>query len=411
MKKIGLLLGVSILSGYLLLCLSYLIPAESMQRNLSESAMYLKAQTTYVRDSVSGRQVDNFTDSIMLAVSGYAGEENIFRKAADAYYRSVPDTDPRESFVRLMSGEEDYKISSYSRYWHGYRIFLAPLLTVLDIQGIRLLQSVVQAFLIICVAVMLFFRLPKALIPFLLFILLMAPTAIGQCMEYSSAFVIMLGAAFVLLWNPRDAWQGTKAVYLFLFSGVATAYFDFLTAPAITLTVPLALLCMTREGEKNRLRLLIQCAAVWGVGYAGMWAGKWVIAFISQGTAFFENLSEQIALRSSATDLNNAAVTRIGTLTLNFTALFENAYAFILINCYAAVTLFFDIKGRKEIKYRRIETSVMLYLPIVISVAWILILANHSTVHYWMTYRTLAPCIFCLLCALDVHGRQPCSPS
>lgn len=409
-EKSVIILLLCTIFGYFLLCLASGVPYAKMQKQMEESAEFLSTQPTILYSSITGRVVDNFADSTMLLVSVYEDIESPYKEAADSYYFRIKNVDSRQALVRMFNGEKGYK-SAYSRYWHGYKVFLAPLLTIFNIQEIRRIQTLVHALLLVILIVAIQRYCPKIIIPFSFMLFYMTPNVICGCLELSSAFVIMVIACIVLLWNPKDKLKGVNVAYLFLFSGITTAYFDFLTAPTITLTVPLAMLCILREHEKNRIRIVLCCIFMWGVGYAGMWAGKWAIALVSRGKDFMNELINQIVFRTSATDLEKQSITRIGVLTKNLRTLFDIPYVTIMVCCFAGIMLFRAVMLHRHISYTRLGTALLLYIPILVSIGWILLLTNHSSIHYFFTHRTLAPTVFCLLCALDVVPSSPDRPN
>ena len=179
---------------------------------------------------------------------------------------------PRQSLVESTLDGQETNRYSYGRYWHGNLLFMKTMLLFFDLAVIRNINTVFMFVLI-------------------------APTAAGQCFEYSFAVHIMLLASIFYLWNPGDFFSGERLYYLFLISGILLAYFDFMTAPTITLTFPLALVCLN---EKRTWKSLIFCGVFWGIGYAGMWAGKWLIALISMKSEFFDDLTMHLHLWTAA---------------------------------------------------------------------------------------------------------------
>ena len=168
------------------------------------------------------------------------------------------------------------------------------------------------------------------------------------------------------------------------------------------LTFPLALVCLN---EKRTWKSLIFCGVFWGIGYAGMWAGKWLIALISMKSEFFDDLTMHLHLWTAAElPEKSEEISRIETLNKNLRALFNSMEIDIALLVYSVAALLNTTLKRKDLTVVRIDSSLSLFLPGVIGIAWILVLASHSNVHTFFTYRTLAPCVFCMLCALNIGG-------
>ena len=261
-------------------------------------------------------------------------------------------------------------------------------------------NTVVLFFFTIILLIFMQRKLTQATIPFALMMLLIAPTTVGQCFEYTFVCHIMLISSIAYLWNPKGFFLDERVYYLFLFSGILLAYFDLLTAPTITLTFPLALVCLK---EKRSWKSLVLCAVFWLIGYSGMWAGKWVIALISQRGEFLTPLIEKMILWTAPEMPDTgSAISRIGALNLNFAVLFQEKYVNMAMVSYGGVAIINSIINCRKLSLENINKCISLYFPVVICMAWILIMASHSAVHFVFTYRNLAPCMFCLLCALDL---------
>lgn len=97
------------------------------------------------------------------------------------------------------------------------------------------------------------------------------------CLQYSTAWLTAL-AAMCLLVRFQSRFEKDGVVLFFLGTGMVTSYVDFLTYPLITFGLPCVLwLMLEKDRQKNALLLLVQLALAWGIGYAGMWAGKWLL--------------------------------------------------------------------------------------------------------------------------------------
>lgn len=396
------ILLAAIACGYILQVLVYLIPVKMMNAQKVSTAAMLSDMGNQLRDPVSGRDIDNYADSMTVLLATYDGTETVFEKAANSYYYGIDPIHPRQSLVESTLDGQETNRYSYGRYWHGNLLFMKTMLLFFDLAVIRNINTVFMFVLIAILLVFMWKKLREALIPFILMILLIAPTAAGQCFEYSFAVHIMLLASIFYLWNPGDFFSGERLYYLFLISGILLAYFDFMTAPTITLTFPLALVCLN---EKRTWKSLIFCGVFWGIGYAGMWAGKWLIALISMKSEFFDDLTMHLHLWTAAElPEKSEEISRIETLNKNLRALFNSMEIDIALLVYSVAALLNTTLKRKDLTVVRIDSSLSLFLPGVIGIAWILVLASHSNVHTFFTYRTLAPCVFCMLCALNIGG-------
>lgn len=383
---------------------SFVFPASSMTGNMKKSAELLNSEECTPHEPSSNKVIDNYTDSLMLLQAAYAGEESIFDKGVGVYFNLIDDMRPYESLLAeyLDNDKSGVRSTRFTHYWQGYLIFLRPLLVLGDYGMIRILNGAALSVLTLIVILLLVRFQPRALIPFCLCVLLAAPTAICNNMNFSSICYISLIGIILLFWNPKHCFDGDGVRYLFFGIGIATTFFDYLTAPTVPLALLLALVCMQREDSDKRLQLMIECLFCWGFGYATMWLGKWVIALIVKRQDFLNSLLYHLTMRFSKTSLTNESVTRVGTLNLNLSVLLENKYINYLIIAYGLILAVNNLYNRKRVTYKRTDTFLLLFIPALIGIAWILILTNHSNVHYWFTYRTLIPCVFSMVCAFDL---------
>ena len=86
--------------------------------------------------------------------------------------------------------------------------------------------------------------------------------------------------AMLLIGDGRDSPR--KRLLVFLYIGVGTAYFDFLTYPIAAFGLP-ALFCVNiSEIQKPRdtIRQFFAALITWAFGYGAMWLGKFAIGSI-----------------------------------------------------------------------------------------------------------------------------------
>ena len=402
---------LSILVGFLLLLAVFHIPVRFMQEECRESVRIFQEEDRYPNDPYSGRRLDNYTDSIFLLGAAYPGEESILDRTIHVYtQRTVDVPSPVRSFISIYSKEsEEVQPTEYAWYWHGYLLTLKPLLTMLNYQQIRHLNLAVQYTLLLVLLFLIQRRLPSVLLPFLLTVLFLAPTAIGRVLGYSSVYYILLLFLLLLLWNPKGRITEENVWLLFLFAGILTGYFDNLSAPTQTLTFPLCFLLVQRAGHgswKQNARLFLRCCFVWGFGYAGMWGAKWVLVLLFEGREFLISLGNQMWLYTGPS-IGGHIVTQADALRRNFGILFKDPDLIIRSLILAAVLLVLVLRDRSRINRRSLADALLVLFITLIPLMWTLFLKNHSYRHYWFAYRTLTPLILCPLCALTVLRGAP----
>lgn len=415
-----LLLLLCVAAGFALLAAAYALPTSAMQDECYESVHVFTPEERVDRDPITGHSQANFTDALFLLEAAYQGEEPRLNQAAANYFRATPGlfngrfektegliffgeeyVNPAKTMVDLYVYEADSIRVSYSRYWHGYLVFLKPLLCLFNYTQIRLLWFAAET-LLTAAAIFLFYKKERrALLPFLLMLLLMAPSCVARSLQYCSTYVLMLAGTILVLWSEKEKLYP----YLFLVLGILSAYLDLLTAPSISLTVPLCVLCLRKgSGREIGLKQLCLYVVLWGAGYGGMWAAKWVLAWLWQGRAFLEDLFGAVSTRASSA-VGESEVSRMEMLRFNLEELFSVSWVNLPVIAYAAAAPLLGLANRKKGERFDALRAGKLCIPFLFPLVWLLVLCNHSYIHSHFTFRILAPCVFALLLALTPAGN------
>ena len=409
--KCFLIIIFSIIVGFLLLFAAYHIPAHYMQDECFESVNHFSKEGTYPKEKFSGRQLDYFTDCIMLLESAFPDDKSIVDQTINSYYNSVSGINPCLSFIQIYSHKNaEIETVSYSRYWHGYQAILRLLYAKFNYLQIIKINLCFQYVLLLIVLYKLYKTLPYCLFPFLVMTLFLAPTAIGRSLQFSSVYYVALSASLFLLLNSPRGSASKKTWIVFLISGIVTSYLDLLTAPTLSLTIPLCILCAQicdNNNRKNSMLILAQCTLMWFIGYAGMWAGKWLLCILFNGPSYLFSIVDRVLLHTSSSEIGRADISKLDALVINVKELFTTRDVSFLCSALTAILLIDVLSKHKTISRSCFRNALLFLLPAAIPLVWILILKNHSYVHFWFTYRSLAPILLCILCALGKMCQNP----
>lgn len=131
--KFLLLLAVGIGAGTIAMALVYLLPVERMEANVRSSMEVFYTESVYPQQvpGYKTTQLDNETDAIMLLGAIYDGGGYPFWQQAMRVARVAMDGVPSSCNVLIRYAWENQIPDSeaeYSRYWHGYMLWLKPLL-------------------------------------------------------------------------------------------------------------------------------------------------------------------------------------------------------------------------------------------------------------------------------------------
>lgn len=383
-----------VLVGVLLL--TALIPQSAIKENVKSSAEYLCQSEVFEReiDTVKSSNIDRYADSILLSIAyQYDSENPLYSVMTSSYYYSPYKNENYNLLNSVKNGLDANQ--QYLRYWHGSIAVVRPLLTVFSINQIYIFNAVVLIILaLLLIALLIKYKANILAIAFIVGIVFTGSWFVPFSLEYTWTFMIMLvmSIIMVLLCN-KGKWESMGM--LLLVCGMITSYMDFLTTELITLFVPLliALWFNMRENQENSKSSVIKTAVrytlLWGIGYIGMWALKWLLAGVVMQENIIPYLSEHISERLGG-DVGIGLFKYLwGAIANNVSSLFVFDYGMtgivvgLIAVVFTAYILF--VYRKKEIDI----TRILLYLCIgVIPYIRYLVLHNHSYLHYFFTYRT-----------------------
>lgn len=386
----------SVITGFLLIVFSYSFSIDLIDKNVEKSAVTFSNESTHPSVTSTHQGIlDNYTDSLMLLEASNRSNESTIRQSMENNYDVVSSSsNPDEVLVNHYINNEAFESTvSYSRYWHGYLLFLKPLLVLTDYSGIRILNFGLQFFLV-CLIVYLFHRRksPFYAIPFLIMVILLSPITTAMSLQYSACYYIILFAFAILLYKEYSYFK--TYISLFAAFGILTSFFDFLTYPLATLCLPL-ILYFSLTYSSNIKRVFVKALSLcisWLIGYIGMWASKWILSSIILRENIVSDAVNTLLFRSSSDSFSRAEV-----IAANYVEFFKNTLIIIFF-VFMIVTLTIIIKRRKLIK-REYLKYISIYLIISITpIAWYFVTANHSGIHFFFTNRLVIVTVFSFLC-------------
>ncbi len=412
-----LLAGAAV--GYALLLAVYLLPTEPLARNVRASLPALNGDWGLGEESyqqlVKGyltTQLDNSTDAVMMLTALHDCDAPLTERAVEAYSYSDAVTAYETLLKYARTGPEGMGTVSTARYWHGYLVFLKPLLSVMSYLDIRALLMAVQGAMLAGVAAGMGRRgLGRYVWAFALALVCVTPAVTGFSLQFSTTLTALLACMLVLLYARPGRWDRQALCVLFLLCGMATSYVDYLTYPLAAFGVPfvLAVLLAPEKSPKREWTRLLACGACWALGYFGLWACKWLLAMCFGNEAWFlPNLIAKITERGGAT-VDDAAVSVGSVLGAQLGVFAKRAY-FVVAVAAALGYAFAWLRARKnhanraDGRYRWVLCAVAL-LPF----AWYCLTRNHSYQHAFFTSRSLSVTVFALAAALTPGARAKAS--
>lgn len=395
---IGVLIG-SILLGTILMILVYCLPTAPMKANVQRSTEIYDYEGVYpqLMWGYKMSQLDNCTDAIMLLNAVYDGSGNAVEDAMQVPRIEYQETDPVRSLINYVNDSEAETYGcAYQRYWHGYLTVLKPLLIFWDVADIRMMNMFLQMALLVYVLYLMLQKRYKGYVPAFLFsILLINPVAIALSFQFSTVYYLLMFSVVFLL--KKDYMTERQLLLCFLLLGILTAFFDFLTYPLAALCFPLIFLILKEDSWQEALKKALLLSLAWGIGYIGMWCGKWTIGSILLQQNLWENALARAAEYESM-DYNGGKVGGVQVILKNIMVLVKWP---ILLGSLAVCAHYGKQFVKRHIGRMRWRNRWMYLLPFTgiacIPFVWYLAAGTHSYIHYWFTYRELCISVFALL--------------
>ena len=234
--------------------------------------------------------------------------------------------------------------------------------------------------------------------------LFLTPIALFKSFQFSWIYYVFMVSALVLMLRFEKL-KGKRSFYLlFLITGMATSYVDFLTYPLITLGVPLTVFVVLR-GRRTLKQALLDITVLslsWGIGYLGIWAGKWALCTLLTDSNILLSVQDNIFARMSHTYAEET-FTWIDVVQRNIEAYNHWIYLGPLLLCIIVYALLFG-RDSIRVKNRSLTVSAVwlsasllpLLLVALIPFVWFFIASNHTYIHYWYAHRTLAVSAFAI---------------
>lgn len=283
---------------------------------------------------------------------------------------------------------------NYVRYWMGFRIFIRPLLTIFSYEGICWLISLAFFALAFAAAALTAERIgTRAALCLGAAVCLINPAIAAHSPQLACCF--LLGFAFCLYILGIDG-RSCNYTAAFCAFGALTQYFDFYTAPLVTLGFPLLILLETGRRSERSLRQTLCCCGAWLYGYAAMWLCKLVLTGIFTdingledglaslggrlGVKVVEGLEEYYSAARALKSVWGTAFP--GSLTVPAALLFAAA---VVIS-----SLVYLLRGSREERELAASELIIMLLPLI----WYAAAAQPSCIHAWFQYRSLAVLFF-----------------
>lgn len=411
-RALGIVL-LSVLIGAVALVGAYSLPTERMYHNAQKSILLYQWEGNYPSwaKGKKGAQLDNFTDSIMVRKAIFPGSGNVVRDAMLNPSYNFEKNGQVESLVKELKGETDGRyISHYARYWHGYLLFLKPLMIIGSIPNIRELNALLQLILTGYVLYLLGIQYGKRYsIAYFFAYLSLNPITLAISFQFSTMFYLATFCMLAVLKKREFLFKEKRSIFFFTLAGTMTAFFDFLTYPLVSFGFPMIafLIAQDKNGclksKWDGIVKIIENGVAWAIGYAGMYIGKWTLSWFVTGYNTLQEASKQAVYRmSTSTTVHEGArsfsVDR--AILYNLKIILLDPVFLVLFLALIVALVFLYRNRKKSVSQSKRYLCLAIGLVGLSPFAWYVVLSNHSVVHSWFTYRELSIFIFAVGCIL-----------
>lgn len=384
-----------VMMGVGLLFLSGLCPQDQVEKNYLLSMDELETEYPIyhiVRYDWGAYHLDDWTEVIILSLATYMNvKESPSSVLKNAY--------PLEDDFTFQSARDSVKNHEkadvfYTRYWHGFRIYVRALLSVMDLGSIRTFLMWGFFLLLSAATLMLGFQ-TRSFWPPMLFsagVLFVNPIVANVLFQYSVCFYIgFIGMLFVPRWlkHPEQAPMG------FMILGMATMFFDFYTTPLLTVGFPLLglLICQSYSANPPKAKAMLLQALklflVWFAAYVGMWITKLILTSLFTDQNAFA--SAWVAAEQRLGIIKDTRYLfrydKLAAIISAFKHLFDWPMLFTFGGIFltAGVSMIF-LRTTREWYARAAVMLFVAFLPIL----WILVGTQPMIMHAHFQYRILA---------------------
>lgn len=398
------MIGIVTISSIVLVGILYFVyklPRNRMVEHVVESENTIRLQNDDYNMQISNYfdTYDTDTNIIMLLetiapnINGTL-QDALLCPSGDYFQNQWGDwADTLMNYANDAQGDLSYV--NYARYWHGYLVFLKPLLMFMNVQDIYYLHAMLMVFLTGWIFCLLYKRLGKYCIAYAVTIIAMNPVAIAQSFQLSTIYYAMQLTLLLLLYCKKEK----QIPYIFLIDGMLVAFFDFLTYPLVAFAIPVLTyyLLYREDGFLQNVKKIVGKGVSFLIGYAGLWFMKWIWA-----TAFtHENILRDgwiNVLRRTGTGDNfgdnqyGMVIGPMAALRINFHAFVGWTTVLLGVIFLVGVIAYMLYKKQKPI-FQKI-TVLISFLVACSPILWYVVVNNHASLHPHLEWREWVVSVF-----------------
>lgn len=396
----SLIVPIAVIVGALLMVFLYSLPTNQMKANISKSSSMYDGGEYSFRNWANGKNyttLSNFTDTIMLNTAIFRPTDSVIENAMITAHAIYSETENEVDAARIANNEEGYSTKEYSRYWHGYLLYMIPALQFIDVGELKVIGLFLQFFLTLILIYLLGKRSTFLMLLYGVVALFINPVTTVLTFQEADIYCIMMISMIIIL-QYNDKIQKGWYFSFFMLNGICVAFFDFLTYPLVAFGVPLVL-TMLLDGfneVKDGIKKIVIYSLGWFIGYVGMWGGKCVVGSILTGKNVLLDASNAVQFRTHGQ--YNGMVTYGNVLRTIWNSINDLPMLLLLISIIVIMAIYL-IRNRCKVSFGTIgvKRSICFLIVGLFPFVWYFVVMNHSVIHPWMSYRELAITIWAIV--------------
>ena len=378
--------------GLVLLIAAFLLPTGRISEHVQSSVSMLVQETNYfsITPTVAGTTLDNNTEAIYLNEALINTKDtSLMECILSGYQYNVKNFSGSniETLTKAMAEPENTMLfDGCKRFFNGYEVPVKLLLILTNYSGIRQFNMFLSLFLtLLLIYLMNKRKLQHYIIAVIVSLLFIRPLTVTLNMTFFGFYLCMLIPCICMLVLKKETLK-QKAWLLFGITGAVTYYFNMNYIQLLSFAIPLMFYYLI-VGLPSKPLCLIKLSGyffiVWLVGCIGMMVFKWVVYAVFIDSNIFEEMLDAFLFR---TNIDKGS--RLYAIKVNWETAIGNKWWNVLEIVFAlgSIVLWFRKKGKPGLSWTDILfLALMLALPL----GRYIILANHVTIHAFVTYRLL----------------------
>ena len=348
---------------------------------------------------------EQFTECISLGI-GLNKAETAWQTAVTGSYPMSGSTHACHGLHQAVSGSET-SWQPYFRYWHGYRLILAPLAAAFPLWIVKLINAlmIVAACGVFWMTLRNYCGLAVATIFLMTFVCLSDVLFVWRTSTHCISLAYILVGTSLFAAALRKDWQAHNLIVMAAILGSVFNFIDFLVNPPMMPMLIAFFVLLANRRDAGMLALATVIA--WFAGYAETWVAKWLLAYLAMPSSagVVSDILSTIEVRTVGA-LNGvylvplAATLRAYLRALNRVGVIVPLLILLAFAHYAATV--------SRIDWRR---ALWLCSPALVSLLWFEVLSSHTQFHLTVSSRSAAMAFAIFLSAMVMSmPRRPSLP-